>query len=430
MEQKCATNSPEQKDIVRRLSHTVLHATKRKRQSLFDHLTRRNRARIEALLQEQPIFYNETQDAPLRIQVDENIHAALPPAFFSNPTRWIESQPNVKRDVEEAKTPLPTGQNIAEIRKFAYDRSKVKEFTLKDGAQEITVISKRVQQEVMHADLAYEKGIPTPKVLGLVQDHGNIYAFFEKIEGINLNSAFIKFRSLHNSDALPLPPSPENLPTEWQEKHPFFKEVEQKIYEWWKKFKSITLIHYILKIFSDRIFLNNEEFDEFLSETISHYSEEEVQKALELVGYTIDKFKEHAERNYPFLDKYTDGLQESSAEEKSADERWTKETEKWRTNIAPQLKHLEDSLGAHNKEGRRIAAIAFFGFDPFKEKNKLHKHCKDKDIEHKDYFNRNIIIPWDSENDRPKDTPEGQPKLYLIDWDPRPKPKQPSKAFD
>ena len=69
-----------------------------------------------------------------------------------------------------------------------------------------------------------------------------------------------------------------------------------------------------------------------------------------------------------------------------------------------------------------------FGVDIPKKISELENLCAEKNVEHKDFSKRNILIEWNFDEWKPlKKQGEKEPKLYIIDWEPKPKSSKKQK---
>ncbi|MFH1789492.1 MAG: hypothetical protein ABH832_00245 [bacterium] len=175
---------------LRRLSETVRSSALEGRKEVFDRLTSRNAHKIAEMSKEKPVFYENDPTAEQSSSIDDEIVDSLPDDFFTNPTEWIESRPNINRgyDIFSRFENLPYGASIEELWEHPYDVSKVKIITLSNGK---IITSKRINgqtSEVDRAKKAFQAGIPTPKVLGEIHDKGNYYVWYEYIPARNVDS--------------------------------------------------------------------------------------------------------------------------------------------------------------------------------------------------------------------------------------------------
>ncbi|HEY4523261.1 MAG TPA: hypothetical protein VJK04_00085 [Candidatus Paceibacterota bacterium] len=399
---------PLSEELIRKTSKTVLHAAKKNRRSLFERLTVGNAEKLAQVMTKKPIFYENRETEPTRILLDDKIQGMFPSEFFENPTRWIESRKIVKRGDEEVAD-LPLGENIAELWDKSYDVTKVKQFTVSlPDKKPVTIVSKRIDakqlQEVVMARRAYEAGIPTPKVIGEITDRGNNYALFEYLPGINLNAAYWRlyregrlkhdtnYRSLFNDYNLKelkahlrhiIPDiSPERfsrLVVLWQNALPLNKQREVLIslapilgYE-------LPKVREDIKLSRARLLLKR------------GFTNEDIATALRLIGYTN-------------FDQYLESVPWDQNERSEFRARMAL------SRHASELDGFEEQLLSEIRE-------EIFGVDYQKEMARLEEICKKKEISHKDFAPRNIMILWDFKNDKPLPRKPNEPKLYIIDWE-------------
>ncbi len=178
---------------------------------------------IAALKKQEPVFYDRrTESGENLVFFDEDLKAAFPDEFFEDPTSWIEALPTVEMtpDVVSQKvydSSSKKEKEDLETRRYGYsdidlqrheiasareigvhaDLHRVKFFRLSDAnGRTFEVVSKRVNPK--HADFgeaaiamkAREVGIPTPRVLALIEHHGNMYAFFERVPSYTLSELY------------------------------------------------------------------------------------------------------------------------------------------------------------------------------------------------------------------------------------------------
>lgn len=388
-------------NLIRKLSKTTLHAAERGRRSLFEKLTAKNAEKIARIFEEKPIFYENKDDAPRKILLDGEISGSMPPEFFQNPTSWIESQHPVQRGHKQDE--MPMGEKISELWDLPYDISKVRQFDFRlPNGQTREVVSKRIDAkqltEVSIAMRAYEAGIPTPKVLGEVLDRGNTYAFFKRLPGINLRAATEKLDRtawrngldaaaiavIHNDD--------DELNNFLQEIFPSRRteELKQKLKSIWGPvghFIAWREIALILGPLSDR--------DHMLQE-LKAFKEADIQHVLNNLGY----------RN---IDEYQRAIGTASLNEKFA---ILEKTHQFTPAEIPELEQAHEAV-------KTLIETEIFGFPVRDEINKLKADCERKGVPHKDFEERNFVILWDFEHDRPLPRKSDEPKLYIVDWEQR-----------
>lgn len=416
-------------ETLRKLSHTVLHASERGRRSLFEKLTKGNIAEIERMSQEKPIFYENDESAERKILLDDEIAGAFPPEFFENPTEWIESQDVIRRGDNHL---LPEGFTISGLWKESYDVTKVKSFLLKcpDG-REITVVSKRLNrsgtEEVSLAKEAYDAGIPTPKVLGEICDKGNVYALFEYIEGINLNAApFLLYPGYGHEN-------PNSMGVIFDFKLVFYhshtlETFRDDIQEFFKK--NSMRVSPELQNKLEILRKDSEEanlclellFD--LKGVIQFREEDRLPRIRAYKKIVNNPFVESLalallqELGFSSFDEYLQkiqGMQWNSSEFVEMEDRFEEQLTRHRNK---KLFYETKAAGIFQKY--------FYGFDPVEEKEKILRQCQVAGIEHKDFEDRNFVIPWNFEHNRPSERKPGEPNLYIIDWELDPK-KQKNK---
>jgi len=396
-------------ELVRKTSKVVLHAAEKGRTRLFDVLTYKNIEKINRILDKKPIFYENEQHAKTEILLSPELGETMPAEFFENPTQWIESQNNIERHYGDKS--LPTGKNIKEMRYQSYDISKVKEFSVTDEhGKYIKIVSKRIKpeetSEIALAVKAFAAGIPTPKVLGEIYDKGNTYAFFEKIDGIDLKAALKKKKLDHYSLAFGV----TDMDEEWFWKDftnlPFKNFISdvcrQEIFNNWKKAKKDFILEREISIPLKDLFRDVSEryFDQVEDKMESlrwknTLNKEAIDKILKKYGFKNLDDLENQKLEGADLEKYKKLLKIINRRA----EILSKKSTIFKDNLSAAI--LKDILGV----------------DVNVEKEKLEKMCKEKGIEHKDFADRNILVGWDFEKDEPKGKDSGDVKLYVIDWE-------------
>ena len=401
-------NSEFSQEIIRKVSKTVLHAAERGREGLFRRLTAANADKVATLLEEKPIFYENKEDSKPEILLDDELAATLSNDFFEDPTKWIESQQNIKRNYTSPMRQLNEADKIEDLFSQPYDVTKVKEFRV--GAEKgFNVVSKRIDQkqlaELARAQLAYEAGIPTPKVYGFVADKGNYYAMFEKIDALDLHAVMDKFfyskgKGLNYTPDMGLntlkKEMQESIGNVSPEQLSSFLELQREYLPYIEGYN----------YFSRYIKITNVIIDKWLSKEgsrdvdISFRSLDKSFSALDL------PFKTHQDVVNYILSHVTSRTidRDYAIDQESANFLIN-------TALAFKVKYDEYRLKFDS-----IYAEAVVGFDYRKEVELLKKQCEEKGVEHKDFNDRNILVPWDFEQDKPKLEPN-KPKLYLIDWE-------------
>ena len=410
-------------ELVRKTTRVVLKSAEKGRESLFYKLTSKNAERIAKLLKQKPIFWEKKETGETEILLDPEISDAMPIEFFENPTKWIEAQSNIDRMHNELL--LPTGENIGELFSQPYDISKVKEFTIGGDDKKINVVSKRIDpketEEIVLAVKAREAGIPTPKIYGEVNDNGNIYAFFEKIDGISLLSAFERkhlslgfwFFATEKEDEF----NTLLKNAEWEK---FISlETKDKIFRLWQKNKDI---------FEERVatidLIEIMEVFPILTEDLSSKIKSDLAKvcykAIEYNKTRLEKYiKKYGFTSVKDLEIYLSRLATSQE---------TKKTNNDYKNIKEACaKRIEEINLEEKKEFfdllRRMVISEVMGLDIDEELKRIRKICTDNKIEHKDFADRNILIEWDFEKNEPKGKATGDVKLQIIDWEQNSSPK-------
>lgn len=216
----------EEEHLRRRLTRLYTKTTERMSEGTYDRLERFEKKHpelISVLKKKEPVFYDRRPEAGENLVFfDEDLKAAFPEEFFEDPTGWIEELPTVEMtpDVVSQKvfdsSTVQTKDDL-ETRRYGYsgvdlqrhevasareigvhaDLHRVKFFRVSDAhGRTFDVVSKRVNPK--HADFgeaaiamkAREAGIPTPRVLALIEHHGNMYAFFERVPSHTLSELY------------------------------------------------------------------------------------------------------------------------------------------------------------------------------------------------------------------------------------------------
>lgn len=392
----------EQRNIIRKLSRTTLHASQRRREKLFNAHTAGNSEKIKELSQEKPIFYKEGVESEQRIQVEPDFAKLLPQEFFDNPTQWIESQSNIHRD-DTAE--LPAGESIAELWGRAYDVSKVKRFSVGEGEEMKDIVSKRIDpktKEIERARRAYEAGIPTPHILAEIHDQGNTYAFFEGMKGIAMNS-----NRINRYDRLKF-----FVPTTVFSTKAFHDDLQALGYNELPQ----GLREKLQKCWEDS------RHDIYLKEVLGWINSAMNKHRIERKRWsTIDEILE-GEKDL-FLDYKTPDfravLQSLGVDDASSPvDRWELEE-----NINRLVQPVSQRMIEYEKRWGEIIDTEIFGYNPNEEIARLQKLCGDHGIRHVDLDPRNLIIEWDVEHKRPRKGEDGKATMHIIDWEERPSTK-------
>lgn len=403
-----------------KLSKTALHVGERRRYFLFDVLTAKNAEKITKLLAKKPVFYQNKENLPQQLLLDPEIAELLPPEFFENPTKWIESQDNIKRGYDEDGA-LPTGDTIRELFRKPYDVSKVKMFNLKDEeGKETQVVSKRIQldqlEEIARAQKAYELGIPTPKIVGEILDKGNTYAFFEYIPALNLDVAY---KRVFYKDGGYLDPWNIYLKTTYKEedfqgkmrrlKGYISNSAQKKIRDLWLEAREDIELRQLY------MWLKNVCFETYQRRV--EKSETELRRGIrqsfeKIWGRNQFYLKTIEKKLLPFL-----GTSSVEFIQKLDDAKSIEEVEQFFTELKKKMRPVDQRVSDFEKQWTSEAIRDIFGFDFKAERERLEKLCEEKGIEHKDFNSRNLLVPWDFEQNRPMTRGENEPKLYIIDWE-------------
>lgn len=411
-------------DTVRRASRVVNHVALRERRSLFECLTRKNAEAIARLMKQKPIFWENKKNIPDEIYLDQEVADLFPKEFFRNPTRWLERQPNIVRPNEEIL--LPDGETIEKLWDCPYDITKVKEFGLpRENGGELRIVSKRLRpdeaKEVIVAMAAYRAGIPTPMVLGEILDRGNLYAFFEHIDGMNVNGIKHRFEYYHLHSVMKeffvtdtTRGAGQILYTRPPFKHlsGFARDEIMRIWEERSKGVVRTLSH-VRRRFETFFFL------------LSKYNHgDELEKANQ--AGTIEKYLLDL-KNLPSTEirivLSQTGYSSLRVLENEIEPLWRGE------DIDPQNKGRYEAISSRLIQDQRIEETQLeetitriveqdiFGVDFEAKKGELQEMCRALGIEHQDFNDRNLMIAWDFEQNEPRKKKSGDTDVYIIDWE-------------
>jgi hypothetical protein len=92
--------------------------------------------------------------------------------------------------------------------------------------------------------------------------------------------------------------------------------------------------------------------------------------------------------------------------------------DQWQKDKAVIQQDAMHGVDEYLKEWQQIIDLHFFGFPLSKNINELKQLTVEKNIPHKDFADRNIMIEWDFDENRPL-VREGatEPRVLLIDWE-------------
>ncbi len=404
-------------ELVRRVSKTVLHASERDRRGLFDKLTAKNAHRMAKLMAEAPVFYKNKEDAPREILLDQELAARLPDDFFDHPTRWIEKQPNITRGYDQDCV-LPTGEVIEELWHMPYDVSKVKMIDLSNEEGDLRLVSKRLEpgdaREISLARRAYEAGIPTPKVMGEIMDHGNLYAWFEHVQGINYN-AFLRKRIFHDLDLVRVTAtSPDDFEAYFSEGS-VFEDLPD------------SMRRELLVIYHDAEMLRLKHgFAYYIPHIEELFGGEQQSRGLTFLRYIFERMPGLAEdpaklqlvvkyfgfKNTVDLIDRIDALagfdQNYQLDSSSSD---------FFRSIKVRLSQIVREVNVINDTIRKKILTYYFGYEPWLKKQEILALCQSKGITHKDFNDRNFVIEWDMKKNIPKKNEGEQVRMFIVDWE-------------
>lgn len=299
-------------------------------------------------------------------------------------------------------------------------------------------VDKKQLEEITLARRAWEAGIPTPKVLGEIKDKGNQYAFFEKISAINLLtlSQLIpdevykyvrvridyvekRFREGINSSFDKILPdnAKERLYLIWEEEK---NDIRSNEILWRIKvfFEQYIFRYLVLKV-NDKTTIESK-VDEDFSKLISDFSDDEIKKAIAILGF---KNKDELLSNFILKKNILEETKNFDQENKIKE--FKQEEEKRFGDLREKTEKIEKKL---DEQVMSEIYKEKFGVDIPKKISELENLCAEKNVEHKDFSKRNILIEWNFDEWKPlKKQGEKEPKLYIIDWEPKPKSSKKQK---
>lgn len=420
-------------DVIREASREVLERAKsvtdkRSAKYRLGQKYRRERGvEIKGLMKERPVFYEQKEDAERVVDIDPSLKEFLPPQFFEGPSAWIEAQHDeLDRDFSFE---LPSGESIDELWRKPYDVTKVKDLLLRrDYNSPCTkVISKRLEEkssaEVDLARRAFQAGIPTPRVLGEIKDMGNHYVWFERIAGLNLHDTrrffdgfndFIRYYFTTCTEEKELYKEMDKTDSGRAFKQTFssFSSEQQKhILDLWNEARKDIIALDTLNAHL-RACNTKSDYWRFVYELNTRYKPDDIEQIFKSLGYSSWQ---------AFLDslsaEHIDGLRSSRF---PTDEE-IKKIQIWRESASGKVTKFKDDLLRYTEQ-------CLFSFNIEDEKSRIEGMCAEKNIQHKDFADRNFMVEWDWTRNRPLVTNERKPQLFVIDWDPNPDlPKKSSK---
>lgn len=380
-------------------------------------MTAENAEKLARLLEERPVFYQNQEDAPREILLEAELSERLPAEFFDQPTQWIERQPNISRGYEKEDS-LPTGETIEELWSMPYDVSKVKLIDLSDGEDDLRLVSRRLDpkdaREIVLARRAYDAGIPTPKVMGEIMDRGNLYAWFEYVQGINYD-AFLRKKIFRDLDLIRVSAvSADDFKACFSEKSVFGdlpESVKRELENMYHDAEMLRLknefkysVPHIRELFYSQQSSRGEAFLGYLFERVPGLARDP-SKLQAVVKYFGFKNTEDLISCIDFLAGYDRQLNLDSA------------SRDFFRFIDARGARLWIELDNINQAIRKKIFDYYLGYDPSLKKQEILELCQSRGIAHKDFNNRNFVIEWDVEKDRPLKSADGQARMLLIDWE-------------
>lgn len=430
MERRSDAPSPPSEELIRRASRVQQKVSQRDphREGLLLSAigTKNYFGPWEELLKERAIFWNHDESAPKKVVLHHKLEQGFPPEFYENPTRWIEEQENIAREEIAHK-----GEEIADLRKRSYDISRVKEFSVTSSeGKNVTIVCKRNnrcgREEAERSIQAYKAGIPTPRLIGLVEHWGNTYLMFEKVEGRSL----LQLRFLERSFLNDLK---ENIFLSTKEEVQtvaaiYRLQIIPTLERWGLASSQKWLLEQLLairplsleyRIFNDlRISLMQ---TELYDKRPSHLSKDDDN----VWKYWDALAKQRLEPAFPGLI----GEWSLSADDIDFIVRvWSK---KGRVTESEKIKvrHICATINRYCEaiyEQRRarvdhifeVLLERRFSLGSIRHRLDSLKHqIQEAGLEHKDFDDRNVMVAWDSLKNKPKLDRKRSPQLFVIDWE-------------
>ena len=160
--------------------------------------------------------------------------------------------------------------------------------------------------------------------------------------------------------------------------------------------------------------------DEDFSKLISDFSDDEIKKAIAILGF---KNKDELLSNFILKKNILEETKNFDQENKIKE--FKQEEEKRFGDLREKTEKIEKKL---DEQVMSEIYKEKFGVDIPKKISELENLCAEKNVEHKDFSKRNILIEWNFDEWKPlKKQGEKEPKLYIIDWEPKPKSSKKQK---
>lgn len=377
-----------------KLFHLTIDAEKLKKSedsTLIEEFLEKNKD----VLDEKPVYFALESDKESNISLDVSVKHILPKSFFAHPTQWIELLPSIDRGTDQI-----IGSSAESIKDVlladSYDESKVKIWEDNKGGTKKKIIFKRIEidepNEIQRAKKAYSAGIPTPKVLGEIRHNGNTYALFEFIPAISVYDAQFKIfgekaeLKLWNLGAIPISGYRELIQQRLEEFLPNNPQQLNKI------------ILYINEHFHHLAAL-----EVFLKCTNNQYTIVDIENYFQTQRVEEDQIFPIGE--YSSIRELIDFGQQMTGDNRNL----LKEHNKLRQDLQERVKKVRNTV-------RGMITNALFGLDLWGEIDNLKSQCSELNISHKDFNYRNLLLPWDFDQDIPLQSEELK-KLYIIDWE-------------
>jgi len=398
--------------LLRNLTNLIITLSKKKDSSALDSLE--EDPKLQDVWDEPPIFFDQWTQAPTKFQVEDSILQLFPPSFFENPTLFMESLPNISRGHQM----LPAA-TLNELLESPYDVSKVKTFK--------NLVVKRIEKdernEVSRAREAYQAGIPTPKVLGEIWHWGNQYALFEKLKALSLYAIIQEKYALDFANIQPL-----IMPGIWHKKEVWRNDLLIKYPELLETFKKIYLRYSLYFEKAELMLLLHNYLLDLIEPGRAAYRGPPQDPMI-----TWGKFRQDliipTHSGQELLQEIGFENIENYYQKVLGKELWHKVIKQdienrgnLKIEILERLHYFEEPFrNARSKQDTlfqkeiwKILSQHLLGFDVKKEMEKLQKQCQKAKLKHKDFNNRNLLVPWDFSKNQPK---KAKVMLYLIDWE-------------
>jgi hypothetical protein len=247
--------------------------------------------------------------------------------------------------------------------------------------------------------MAYDRGIPTPRVLGEVLDRGNHYAFFEHIPSRNLSSflehAHQQYGGDYGLDVI------YTADTETQYRanatlHLFPPELQTQLHNLWLEFQPIIQLlnaRNVLGAYIEAVRRSEKTEQTQMRAKLEEYPTHIVDRLIVPIGFDS-------------LDTLTASI--------------GPEVE---NSLGIQFHYFGEALPEHgymrelSRRWTETVETGLLGFSPNDEMQRLQEMLDQQSIAHGDVALRNILVEWDSEHDQVQRQPDGSVRRFIIDWE-------------